>query len=164
MHDARPRLRADTLPREGRAYAREHGMALILVVLVLTALVAIGTPFVISMKLQERGSIHTEARQRAHLAATSARNHAVAHLFNQHASRAREFVDASDARRVPRERRPAVAVPEQRRSRGEIVGAGTRQDLGEAFAGVGCLEFESMLSGQTDRLLRGWSRSSVAGA
>ncbi len=71
----------------------DHGMALILVVLVLTALVAIGTPFVISMKLQERGSVHVVARQEAHLAALSARNHAVAHLFGSHANRERSLVD-----------------------------------------------------------------------
>jgi len=68
-------------------------MALILVVLVLTALVAIGTPFVISMKLQDRGSVQTVAREEAHLAALSARNHAVAHLFATHASRESDAVD-----------------------------------------------------------------------
>lgn len=78
---------------EVRRPRRERGLALILVILVLTALVAIGTPFVISMKLQERGSVHTVADERAHLASTSARNHAVAHLFGTHESREREFVD-----------------------------------------------------------------------
>ncbi|MFQ5655519.1 MAG: hypothetical protein ACE5GW_12415, partial [Planctomycetota bacterium] len=64
-----------------------RGLALILVVLVLSALALIGTPFVISMKLQERGSVHTVAQERADLAALSARNHAVAHLFSTHPSR-----------------------------------------------------------------------------
>ncbi|HIA28162.1 MAG TPA: hypothetical protein EYN79_08645, partial [Planctomycetes bacterium] len=68
----------------------ERGIALLLVILVLTALVAIGTPFAISMKLQERGSFHSTAREEADLAVTSARNHAVAHLFGTHPSRERE--------------------------------------------------------------------------
>ncbi len=86
--------------REGNGGAAEkpvtlnqQGMALILVVLVLTALVTIGTPFVISMKLQERGSVFTVDRERAHLASLSARNHTLAHLFNNHPSREREVVD-----------------------------------------------------------------------
>ena len=63
------------------------GIALILVVLVLSALVIIGTPFVISMKLQEQGSVHTVAKEKARIAALSARNHAVASLFQTHPSR-----------------------------------------------------------------------------
>ncbi len=76
-----------------RRGSKEDGMALILVVLVLTSLVAIGTPFVISMKLQERGSVQVLARQRAHLAAISARNHAVAGLFGTHPAREQEEFD-----------------------------------------------------------------------
>ena len=74
---------------------REEGLALILVILVLTALLAIGTPFVLSMKLQERGAVHTVAQREAELAARSARNHALAHLFSTHDSREREQVDDS---------------------------------------------------------------------
>ena len=62
-------------------------MALILVILVLSALLVIGTPFAISMKLQERGSVQTVAEERAQIAAISGRNHAVASLFNTHPSR-----------------------------------------------------------------------------
>lgn len=76
----------------------ERGIALILVVLVLTALVAIGTPFAISMKLHERGSFQYTAREEANLAVTSARNHAVAQLFSTHPSRERE---ASERNSVP---------------------------------------------------------------
>ena len=57
-------------------------MALILVILVLSALVMVGTPFILSMKLQERGSVHTMAQKRADLAAISARNHAVAQAMD----------------------------------------------------------------------------------
>ncbi|MEM7262578.1 MAG: hypothetical protein AAF488_11355 [Planctomycetota bacterium] len=69
------------------AAERQRGVALILVIMVLTALVVIGTPFAISMKLQEEGSRQITARERARLAQISARNHAVAHLFASHPSR-----------------------------------------------------------------------------
>lgn len=70
--------------------ARRHGMALLMVVLVLAALLMIGTPFILSMKLQEQGSIQTVAAQQARLAATTARNLAVSQLFESHPSRESE--------------------------------------------------------------------------
>ena len=42
----------------------QSGMALILVILVLSALVVIGTPFLLSMKLQERVTLFQERLQR----------------------------------------------------------------------------------------------------
>ncbi|MGE4620428.1 MAG: hypothetical protein AAEJ04_11535, partial [Planctomycetota bacterium] len=70
--------------------ARESGMALLMVILVLAALAAIGTPFVISMRLQEQGAARSVADQRARLGARSARDHAVSTLFDTHHSRERE--------------------------------------------------------------------------
>ncbi|MDE0959325.1 MAG: hypothetical protein OSB09_00930 [Planctomycetota bacterium] len=68
----------------------ERGMALLMVILVLSALAAIGTPFVISMKLQERGAARAIAQQHAQLAAQSARGHALSRLFDTHHSRERD--------------------------------------------------------------------------
>ncbi len=65
-------------------------MALLMVILVLSALAAIGTPFVISMKLQEKGAARSLAQQRASLAAQSARSHALSKLFDTHHSRERD--------------------------------------------------------------------------
>ncbi|MDG1455450.1 MAG: hypothetical protein P8R38_04530, partial [Planctomycetota bacterium] len=62
----------------------ESGMALLMVVLVLAALTAIGTPFLVSMRLQEAGSAKSLATHKARLAAKSARDHAVSHLFDTH--------------------------------------------------------------------------------
>ncbi|NCF56845.1 MAG: hypothetical protein GWP41_11390, partial [Planctomycetia bacterium] len=69
----------------------ESGMALLMVVLVLAALTAIGTPFLVSMRLQEAGSAKSLATHKARLAARSARDHAVSHLFDTHHSRERDF-------------------------------------------------------------------------
>lgn len=69
----------------------EQGMALLMVILVLAALAAIGTPFVISMKLQENGAARSVAQQRAHLGARSARSHAISQLFDTHHSRERDL-------------------------------------------------------------------------
>ncbi|MCA8963068.1 MAG: hypothetical protein KDC38_21240, partial [Planctomycetes bacterium] len=74
---------------------RADGVALIMVILVLTALVVIGTPFVISMKLQEEGGRQIAAQERARLAQVSARNHAVAHLFGTYPSRESGTVEIS---------------------------------------------------------------------
>ncbi len=68
----------------------ERGMALLMVILVLAALAAIGTPFVISMRLQEKGAARSVAQHRARLGALSARDHAVSSLFDTHHSRERE--------------------------------------------------------------------------
>lgn len=67
--------------------SNERGVALMMVVVVLTALMIVGTPFVISMKLQERGSFRTIGERKADLAQISARNQAVAELFQSHPSR-----------------------------------------------------------------------------
>ncbi len=69
----------------------QSGMALLMVVLVLAALAAIGTPFLASMRLQESGSAKTLADHKARLAARSARDHAVSHLFDTHHSRERDY-------------------------------------------------------------------------
>ena len=69
----------------------QSGMALLMVVLVLAALAAIGTPFLASMRLQESGAAKTLADHKARLAARSARDHAVSHLFDTYHSRERDF-------------------------------------------------------------------------
>lgn len=74
----------DSVVRRNRA---QNGVALIMVVVVLTALMIVGTPFVISMRLHERGSFRTLGDRKAELARISARNHTVAHLFASHPSR-----------------------------------------------------------------------------
>ena len=58
-----------------------------MVMLVLAALVVIGTPFVLSMRIHEEGSVKTLADRQADLAQTSARNHAIATLMATHESR-----------------------------------------------------------------------------
>lgn len=78
---------ADTSKEGGVVTPKTQGMALILVVLVLSALVLIGTPFILSMTLQEQGSVHTAAQERARLGAESARNYAVTRLFATHPAR-----------------------------------------------------------------------------
>ena len=80
--------------QQSSSLSRRSGMALILVILVLSALVLVGTPFMLSMKLQERGSVVTLAQRRADLASISARNRAVAHLMNTHPSREREEAES----------------------------------------------------------------------
>ncbi len=67
--------------------SEQSGIALILVILVLTALVLIGTPFALSMRQQELASQQTVAERQAEFAATSARNRAVAHLMLTHPTR-----------------------------------------------------------------------------
>ena len=69
---------------------QQRGMALLMVILVLAALAAIGTPFVISMRLQEMGAAHSVSQQKARLGARSARSHALSHLFDTHHSRERD--------------------------------------------------------------------------
>lgn len=60
--------------------SRGSGAALVLVLIVLSALAMIGAPFVISMALQDRESLYFAAASDARRGAESARNHAIAHL------------------------------------------------------------------------------------
>ncbi len=64
----------------------EIGVALVMVVLVLSALAIIGTPFVVSMVLHDRSSKNFSGEVEARLAAESYRNHALAQLENSHVS------------------------------------------------------------------------------
>src|SRR5690606_7751562 len=61
-----------------------RGAALILVVVVIAALLAIGAPFVLSMRLHEKSSAGFEAQVRAEHLAESGRNLAAAHLLHSH--------------------------------------------------------------------------------
>ncbi|MEM7165478.1 MAG: hypothetical protein AAF581_08440 [Planctomycetota bacterium] len=69
---------------------RETGVALLMAIVVLAALLMIGTPFVLSMRLQEEGATQLVNDERARLAAESVRNRAVARLFETHPSREAE--------------------------------------------------------------------------
>ena len=60
--------------------ARSCGVALIMVLIVLSILAMIGTPFVISMALQDKESVNFAGATVARLAAEAARNHAIAGL------------------------------------------------------------------------------------
>lgn len=61
-----------------------RGAALILVVVVIAALLAIGAPFILSMRLHEKSSAGFEAQVRAEHLAESGRNLAAAHLLRSH--------------------------------------------------------------------------------
>ncbi len=65
---------------------RRRAMALIMVVMVLAILVVIGTPFAVSMLLQEKSGHSFLEDARARFAAEGARNHAVAQLAKGHDS------------------------------------------------------------------------------
>ncbi|MHC4777201.1 MAG: hypothetical protein ACYTFG_01350 [Planctomycetota bacterium] len=64
--------------------ASESGIALIMVIVILLALVAIATPFTVSMQLQEKSSRTILYQAQAKLLAESARNYAVARLYRTH--------------------------------------------------------------------------------
>ena len=85
-----PKLLADLDPRRTRRFVpvnfaqRRSGVALIMVLLVLSALAIVGTPFVISMALQEKSSVRFEGAVKARVAAEAARNHAMSILQRTH--------------------------------------------------------------------------------
>jgi len=56
------------------------GVALVMVLLVLTALAILGTPFVVSMTMQERSSYHFDGEVKVRLAAQAAAQHSMAQL------------------------------------------------------------------------------------
>lgn len=85
------------LPRRRRS--RRRGAALILVVLVVAALLAIGAPFVLSMRHAERAGRTAAAAARARLLARGAQARALARLLEEH----------EDPERRARERRVAGA-------------------------------------------------------
>ncbi len=74
---------------------RRQGVAIVMVLLVLLALAIIGTPFVISMALQEKSSIQFEGGVKARRAAEGARNHALARLHETHRAVENEIVARS---------------------------------------------------------------------
>ena len=67
--------------RRGESTSRSSAVALIMVILVLSALAVIGTPFVLSMLLHDRASKNFAGRIAATRAAESARSHAIAELL-----------------------------------------------------------------------------------
>ena len=67
-------------PKRGEPQPTRRGVALIMVLLVLSTLAVIGAPFVISMALQDKASSHFAGSVTARLAAESVRNHAIAGL------------------------------------------------------------------------------------
>lgn len=67
-----------------KALPRDRGAALVLVVVVIAALVAIATPFAVSMRLHEKSARGFAARVRARRLAEAARNDALAALMTTH--------------------------------------------------------------------------------
>ena len=65
---------------------QQKGVALMLVIVVLMALVVIATPFAVSMQLQEKTSRSFVQETRARLLANGVRNYAVAQLMRTHES------------------------------------------------------------------------------
>ncbi|MBI4603034.1 MAG: hypothetical protein HY721_13835, partial [Planctomycetes bacterium] len=107
-----------------------RGVALIMVLLVLSALAIIGTPFVVSMALQDRASLGFAGNLAARQAALGARDHAIAHL--EKTLYAREFEEEEEvldgerpASRAYGDRSVGRQAP--RRRGGMII----RRDLGE---------------------------------
>ena len=90
-------------PQRSRYRREQSGVALILVLCVLAALVMIGTPFVVSMRLQEKGSQVEVANYKAALLSRSVRNHAIAELYHTCPSREPDERLSSD---LPEEHRP----------------------------------------------------------
>ena len=93
-----------------RRFAKsEAGFALLIVVLTIAALALLLTPFMLSMRLQEKGSRNAVAQTRSRYAVTAAYNHALAQLL-----RARTLYDVDCFTRVygrplmPREIRGAI--------------------------------------------------------
>lgn len=116
-------------------------MALILVLIVLSILAMIGTPFVISMALQDRESVHFAGVSVARLAAESARNHAVAALedtvYGVEFERERQILDEERPSWIlsregmpdrPRLRRPRSLRSQPGSRRGSVI----RRDRGES--------------------------------
>lgn len=91
-----PPERRSGMPRRRRR--RRQGAALILVVVVIAALLAIGAPFVASMRLHERSARGFHADVRARQLADTARNRAVAHLMRTHPDEERRAREARNDR------------------------------------------------------------------
>jgi hypothetical protein len=87
----------------------KRGVALIMVLLVLSALAIVGAPFVISMALQDKASLNFAGSVVARQAAESARNHAVARLEDTvYSEEYKSEAEVLDAKR-PRDYPPAVS-------------------------------------------------------
>jgi hypothetical protein len=89
------------------------GVALIMVVLVLSALAIIGAPFVISMTLQDKASLYFEGQVIAREAAESARNHVIAGL-----ERSVYGVEYEAEAEVLDQERPEISYPGSKARRG----------------------------------------------
>ena len=127
--------RAKTL--KSRESRRSPGVALIMVLLVLSALAMIGTPFVISMALQDKESVNFAGAILARQSAEAARNHAVAYLqdtaygeeYEQEAKALDEERPDYQVRKSSDSRRSSLRRPSSpRRQRGMVV----RKDRGES--------------------------------
>ncbi len=94
-------------------------MALVMVVMVLAILVVIGTPFAVSMLLQEKSGQSFLADTRARFAAEGARNHAVAQLALGH-----DFLERSKKAKAPWNDPYADTVGEMQFDFAELIGLG----------------------------------------
>ena len=77
-------------PMTGRD-SSERGLALIIVIVVLLALVLIATPFVLSMLLQEKGATSEKEQRQADYGADGARNLAIWQMMRGHDAMERRF-------------------------------------------------------------------------
>lgn len=80
-----------------RNIARQRGIAIILVITVLMALMLIGTPFVLSMILQEKSSVGHKEQRQADYGAEGARNYAAWKIMYGHDYMERRFPSGLDA-------------------------------------------------------------------
>ena len=116
-----------------------RGVALIMVLLVLSALAMIGAPFVISMAHQDRASLNFAGTIAAREAAEAARNPAIAHLektaYGYEYEEEEEALDGERPRTSIRvsgkSARSGVARPGLRAKPYKKRGMITRKDMGE---------------------------------
>ncbi|MCK5579126.1 MAG: hypothetical protein KAI63_06355, partial [Planctomycetes bacterium] len=76
--------------------SRSSGLALIIVIMILTVLMVMATPFAVSMVYKEKIGRNTFHRSQTDVAATGARNHAISLLYRTH-----DFFENSDECQPP---------------------------------------------------------------
>jgi hypothetical protein len=121
------------------ALCREQGIALVMVLIVLTVLALIAAPFVVAMYLQELSSARFDGQVKSLKAAEAARNHALAHLratatvreVEEEAESAGVLVETGAGRLRPstaQELRKSTRTRAKARPRGNVI----REDLGQS--------------------------------
>jgi len=103
--------------------AGRRGFALLMVVLTIAALAILATPFMVSMKLQERSSRTAVAQARARYAMTAAYNHALAQLLqaaHEYGEMAVRFDDLPEEFKWQRSRRGLMLDAEVQDEQGKV--------------------------------------------